>query len=208
MMQARNKTALLELKKDLELVYSGARILEEKRNILIKEIISLLDEVEKERQDLNKVVTESYTILIKAFMESGQVQMKKEASLPVFHGKLHVYEKSFIGILVPEITYELQQIRFPLNISGETLFLELARKSFTEATSQILALAEIEFKAWRIAEELKKTVVRVNALQKYYVPKYEQAIKETSASLEEVEREFLIVVKKAKERRQEEHSAL
>ncbi len=208
MMQARNKTALLELKKDLELVYSGARILEEKRNILIKEIISLLDEVEKERQDLNKVVTESYTILIKAFMESGQVQMKKEASLPVFHGKLHVYEKSFIGILVPEITYELQQIRFPLNISGETLFLELARKSFTEATSQILALAEIEFKAWTIAEELKKTVVRVNALQKYYVPKYEQAIKETSASLEEVEREFLIVVKKAKERRQEEHSAL
>jgi len=63
-----------------------------------------------------------------------------------------------------------------------------------------LALAEIEFKAWRIAEELKKTVVRVNALQKYYVPMYEKSIKETEASLEEVEREFLIVVKKAKER--------
>jgi len=61
-------------------------------------------------------------------------------------------------------------------------------------------LAEIEFKAWRLAEELKKTVVRVNALQKYYVPEYEKAIKETTASLEEVEREFLIIVKKAKER--------
>ncbi|KYJ86548.1 V-type ATP synthase subunit D [Sulfurovum riftiae] len=205
MIHAKNKTALLELKKDLELVHSGAEILEEKRNILLKEIISLLDEVEKERQNLDKAVRESYTVLIKAFMESGKVQLKKEASLPVFHGKLHVYEKSFIGILVPKITYELQQIRFPLNISGETLFLELARKSFTEATALILALAEIEFKAWRIAEELKKTVVRVNALQKYYVPQYEQAIKETSASLEEVEREFLIVVKKAKERSMDQH---
>lgn len=200
MIQAKNKTALLELKKDLDLVHSGAQILEEKRNILLKEIIALLDDVEKERTHLNKAVKESYKILIKAFMESGKVQLKKEASLPVFHGKLEVYEKSFIGILVPKITYELQQLRFPLNISGETLFLELARKSFAETTSLILALAEIEFKAWRIAEELKKTVVRVNALQKYYVPMYEKSIKETEASLEEVEREFLIVVKKAKER--------
>jgi len=200
MIQAKNKTALLELKKDLDLVHSGARILEEKRNILLKEIIALLDEVEKERLHLDKAVKESYRVLIKAFMESGKVQLKKEASLPVFHGKLQVYEKSFIGILVPKINFELRQLRAPMNISGETLFLELARKSFTETTALILALAEIEFKAWRIAEELKKTVVRVNALQKYYVPNYEKAIKETSASLEEVEREFLIVVKKAKER--------
>ncbi len=202
MIQAKTKTALLELKKDLELVHSGAEILEEKRNILLKEILSLLDEVEKERTYLDKAVKASYKVLVKAFMESGKVQLKKEASLPLFHGRLQVYEKSFIGILVPRINYELRQLRFPLNISGETLFLELARKSFAETTSLILALAEIEFKAWRIAEELKKTVVRVNALQKYYVPNYEKAIKETSASLEEVEREFLIVVKKAKERSQ------
>jgi len=200
MIHAKNKTALLELKKDLELVHSGAQILEEKRNILLKEIISLLDEVEEEREKLNKSVQQSYQSLIKAFMESGKVQLKKEAALPVFNGKLRVYEKSFIGILIPKITYELQQVRFPLNISGETLFLEVARKSFIDTTSDILALAEIEFKAWRLAAELKKTVVRVNALQKYYVPEYDKAIKETTASLEEVEREFLLVIKKAKER--------
>jgi len=166
MIHAKNKTALLELKKDLELVHSGAQILEEKRNILLKEIISLLDEVEEEREKLNKSVRQSYQSLIKAFMESGKVQLKREAALPVFNGKIHVYEKSFIGI----------------------------------TTSDILALAEIEFKAWRLAAELKKTVVRVNALQKYYVPEYDKAIKETTASLEEVEREFLLVIKKSKER--------
>ncbi len=200
MIHAKNKTALLELKKDLELVHSGAQILEEKRNILLKEIISLLDEVEEERTKLNESVRQSYQTLIKAFMESGKVQLKREAALPVFNGKLYVYEKSFIGILIPKINYELQQVRFPLNISGETLFLEVARKSFIDTTADILALAEIEFKAWRLAAELKKTVVRVNALQKYYVPEYNKAIKETTASLEEVEREFLIVIKKSKER--------
>lgn len=198
MIQVKNKTALLELKKDLELIHSGAEILEEKRNILLKEIISLLDEVEEEREKLNKSVQKSYQLLIKAFMESGRVQLKREATLPVFHGKLHVYEKSFIGILVPKINYELKEVRSPLNISGETLFLEVARKSFIDTTRDILALAEIEFKAWRLAAELKKTVVRVNALQKYYVPEYTKAIKETIASLEEVEREFLLVIKKKK----------
>ncbi len=200
MIHAKNKTALLELKKDLELVHNGAEILEEKRNILLKEIIALLDEVEEERIKLNESVQASYRLLIKAFMESGKSQLKREAALPLFNGKLQVYEKSFIGILTPKMSYELEQVRFPLDISAETLFLEVARKSFIDTTEQILALVEIEFKAWRLAEELKKTVVRVNALQKYYVPEYDKAIKETMASLEEVEREFLIVVKKAKER--------
>lgn len=197
MIHAKNKTALLELKKDLLLVHNGAQVLEEKRNILLKEIISLLDKVEEERSDLNEAVQKSYNLLKKAFMESGKEHLKREASLPVFQGKLHVYEKSFIGILTPKINYELQQVRFPLSISSETLFLEVARKSFIETTSKILALSEIELKAWKLAEELKKTVVRVNALQKYYVPEYDKAIKETSASLEEVEREFLIIIKKS-----------
>ena len=199
MTYAKNKTVLLELKKDLSLVQNGASILEEKRNILLKEIISLLDKVDEERLSLNEKVQESYTLLIKAFMESGKEQLKKEAVLPIFKCKLRVYEKSFIGILTPKISYEVQQVRFPLDISSETLFLELARKSFIDTTSKILSLAEIEFKAWRLADELKKTVIRVNALQKHYVPEYEKAIKETSESLEEIEREFLIVIKKLKQ---------
>ena len=198
MIHAKNKTALLELKKDLALVHNGAQVLEEKRNILLKEIISLLDEVDEERAKLNEAVRQSYRLLTKAFMESGKIQLKREAALPVFNGKLHVYERSFMGILTPKITYELQQVRSPLDIASETLFLEVARKSFIQTTVQILALAEVELKAWRLAEELKKTVVRVNAMQKYYVPEYEKAIKETAASLEEAEREFLIVVKKIK----------
>ena len=144
------------------------------------------------------MVQDSYTLLVKAYMESGKVQLKKEAKLPIFKCNLNVYEKSFIGVLTPQISYEIEQVRFPLDISSETLFLEVARKSFIDSTSKILALAEIEFKAWKLTDELKKTVVRVNALQKYYVPEYEKAIKETSASLEEVEREFLLVIKQLK----------
>ena len=195
MIQGKNKTALLELKKDLDLVYHGAQVLEETRNIMLKEIVSILDEIEEERIKLNNAVQKSYQTLIKAYMESGEVRLKKESELPLFHGKLHVYETRFLGILTPKITYELEQVRSPLNISGETLFMEVARKSFIDTTSSILGLAEIEFKAWRLVKELKKTVIRVNAMQKYYIPEYDKAIKETTIALEEVEREFLLLLK-------------
>jgi V/A-type H+/Na+-transporting ATPase subunit D len=194
---AKNKTAQLELKQDLDVILNGAQILEEKRNILLKEIMTLLDEVEAQRRELNHAVKAAYRELVKALMESGKKQLKKEAKLPVFRGRLHVYEKSFVGILTPQISYSLEQVRSPLDLGGETLFLETARMAFVSATEGILALAEIEFKAWRLADELKKTVVRVNALQKFYVPEYREAIKETAAALEEGEREFLTLVKRA-----------
>ena len=202
MIRAKNKTALLELKKDLELVHNGAEILEEKRNILLKEIMGLLDEVDAERAKLNEAVRQSYRSLTKAFMESGRIQLRREAELPVFSGELHVYERSFMGILTPAVTYELRQVRFPLDISSETLFMEVARHAFIETTAKILALAEIELKAWRLARELQKCIVRVNALQNHYVPEYDRAIRETSAALEESEREFLLAVKQAKALRQ------
>jgi len=197
MIRAKNKTALLELKNDLDVVENGAEVLEEKRGILLKEIVSLLDEVDRERSALNRTVRDSYDKLIKAMMESGKTRLEKEAKLPVFRGNLHVYEKSFIGILTPKITYALEEVRYPLDLGSETLFLEVARMAFVDTAARILALAEIEFKAWRLAEELKKTVVRVNALQQYYVPEYTAAIKAAEAALEEAEREFLTLIKRA-----------
>jgi V/A-type H+-transporting ATPase subunit D len=59
----------------------------------------------------------------------------------------------------------------------------------------ILELSSIEIKIWRLAEELKKTVTRVNALKNYYLPKYKNEIKNIESALEESEREFLSILK-------------
>jgi V/A-type H+-transporting ATPase subunit D len=193
---AKNKTALLELRRDLEVVHGGAEILEEKRNLLLKEILSLLDTVERERSRLDAAVQRSYRALTRALMEGGHEQVAKEASLPVWEGELQVFEKSFIGIPTPQIAYRLRPVRFPLSLGSESLLLEAARRSFAETVERILSLAGVELRAWRLAQELEKTVVRVNALQKHYVPEYEAAIGKVASALEEAEREFLVLVKR------------
>ncbi len=196
MKYVKNKSSLLELQKDFSVMEDGKDILEQKRNILLKEIISILDKVENLRSQLNEMVLKSYNLLIKSFMEIGKGNVEKEAELSFFKGEIEIYEKSFIGIPVPEIKFRLEKLKSPIDSTSESIFLELARKSFIEVVELVLKISDIEIKAWKLAEELKKTVVRVNALKNYYIPEYSKAIKDIKGSLEETERELLVVIKR------------
>lgn len=105
------------------------------------------------------------------------------------------YMRRVMGIPIPEVKYKVYRVKTPLNPVSEYIFVDLARNSFMEAVRLILEVASTEIKAWKLAEELKKTVVRVNALEHFYIPEYEKAVKEISDSLEEMERELLILIK-------------
>ncbi|WP_200763079.1 V-type ATP synthase subunit D [Nitrosophilus alvini] len=195
MARENSKTALLELKTELEVASGGEEILEQKRNILLKEIISLLDVVDEKRKIADEMVVKSYRHLIKAFMESGYERVEKESALVKFDAELSVVSKSFIGIVVPEVYFKKKKKELPVGYVSESVYIDIARNSFAKALELILELSSIEIKVWRLAEELKKTVIRVNALKNYYLPKYKNEIKRISSSLEESEREFLAVLK-------------
>ncbi len=192
----KNKTDLIELKKELSIIKDGKDILEQKRDILLKEILLIIDKVEAYRKRLNEVVQKSYNLLKKAYMEAGKDYIIEESKISVFKGELKIYEKSFMGIPVPEVKYKIYRVRAPLNPVSEYIFIDIARNSFMEAVRLILDIASTEIKAWKLAQELKKTVVRVNALEHFYIPHYEKALKDINSSLEESERELLILIKK------------
>ncbi|MEM4007348.1 MAG: V-type ATP synthase subunit D, partial [Nitrososphaerota archaeon] len=58
--------------------------------------------------------------------------------------------------------------------------------------------AEIENTIFRLAEELKKTQRLLNALEYVVIPRYEQAIKFISMTIEEREREEFVKLKHIK----------
>ncbi|SNR61455.1 V-type ATP synthase subunit D [Desulfurobacterium atlanticum] len=202
----KSKTQLLELKKDLNVMEEGKDILQHKRNVLIKEILKHLDRVEKAREELNIYVQKAYAMLKKAYMEEGRESVKEYVDTTALKGKIEAKEKSFIGIPVPSISYQLDLEKFPVDIVSESIFVDLARTAFIDSVKKVMELAEMEIKAWKMAEELKKTVIRVNAVEKYYIPMYEKAIKEIETALEEQELEFLSTIKKLKEKKSQSNS--
>ncbi len=195
-MALKSKTALLELKSDFEAASGGEEILEQKRNIILKEIISMLDEVQNLRERADEAVEKSYRLLVKAFMEIGKERVEEEGQRVKFQAELNVVQKSFIGIVVPEVSVKTQKHgSAPSGYMEESIYLDLARVSFVNAIKLILRLSSMEIKVWRLAKELKKTVIRVNALKNYYLPGYRKEIREIEAFLEEGEREFLTILK-------------
>ncbi|HHG75048.1 MAG TPA: V-type ATP synthase subunit D, partial [Persephonella sp.] len=90
-----SKTALIQLKNELQTIKDGRDILQQKRDILLKEILGILDDVESLRKRLNEAVVKSYNLLVKAYMEAGKDSVLKESRLTNFKGELYVYQKTF-----------------------------------------------------------------------------------------------------------------
>ncbi len=188
----KNKTTLLELKNELTIIKEGQNVLEQKRDALIKEIMKIVDIVDMRRRKLNEHLRSCYNVLIKAFMETGG-KIEKEDFVKT---ELKVVEKTFLGLVVPKIDFKISsnpKIKIDSNI-----FTDLAKENFFEALKMILELSEMEIKIWKLSQELKKTMIRVNALKFYYMPKYETEIKQIKNHLEENEREFISIIKKLK----------
>ena len=60
--------------------------------------------------------------------------------------------------------------------------------------------AEIKISIMRLAREVKKTIRKVNALEKIAIPDLEETVRHIANRLEEAERENLILMKTIKER--------
>ena len=60
--------------------------------------------------------------------------------------------------------------------------------------------AELKISVMRLAGEVKKTIRKVNALEKIAIPEYQRAVRYIENRLEENERDAVILLKKIKER--------
>lgn len=71
---------------------------------------------------------------------------------------------------------------------------------FKNALTAIAALAESRISVIRLAREIQKTVRRVNALEKIFIPDYEETIDYVEDSLEESDREAFFILRLVKDR--------
>ncbi|SMP07454.1 V/A-type H+-transporting ATPase subunit D [Desulfurobacterium pacificum] len=188
----KSRTELLKLKEEIKFLEDGKAIFEEKRNILLKEVMAIVDEIEEKRKRLNAKVLEGYKTLSKAIMEVGEGRLLKESS---GGGKivLSVAEQVFAGVVVPKVSFEFE--KEVVVERGEGIFSKLSERIFREVVELILEIAELEMKGWRLAEEIKKTTVRINAIENFYLPDYREKAKKIEEELEESERNAIALLK-------------
>ena len=103
------KGNLIATKKSLELAYLGYDLMDKKRNVLIKEMMSLLDDVKMIRDDITDSYQKAYYALQEANMSLGIISDIVEA-VPIDEG-ISVTYRSVMGVEIPKVSYEKTPLR-------------------------------------------------------------------------------------------------
>ena len=183
------KGNLILAKNSLALAKQGYELMDKKRNILIRELMSLIDEADNIQKEILKTNETAYRALEQANIELGINYVMESASAVPVEDSINIKSRSIMGVEIPRIDFDNDGIAPTYSFYGSTESLDKARASFAKVKALSIELASIENSAYRLATNVKKTQKRANALQNITIPKFTELVKSISNALEEKERE-------------------
>jgi len=167
---------LLDLRRRLTFVRDAHELLEMKRDQLVRELKEAIEKLKEMRAKVEKEVKELNRELAMIHAIYGSQEILSGAQLLKESLELEVIPKSIMGVDVPEV--KIRKIPKPEKACPPHI-LRLAEKA-SVVVRGLIEIAELEAFIERIAEDLRKTNVRVNALEKVVIPSYEALIKRIS----------------------------
>ena len=187
--------------KSLSLAKLGYELMDRKRNILVREMMQLVDEAKEVESTINEAYKKAYASLQKANITLGRCS--DYARTVPLDETLKVDYKSVMGVEIPQITLGEQDMKNYYGFDTTNSYLDEAYFNFNEAKKLSVKLVETQTSIYRLADAIKKTQKRANALNNIMIPKFTQTVKFISEALDEKEREDftrLKVVKSTKEK--------
>lgn len=181
------KGNLMKIKKSLELAKTGFDLLDRKRNILVRETMSMIDAAEKIQDKINSTYQSAYDALQKANITLGIVDELAQA-VPEEDG-VSISYRSVMGVEIPTVTLQRSQLKNHFGYRRTNHQLDEAYARFDDVKNLTAELAEIENSVYRLAQGIRKTQKRANALKNVMIPRFEEQVKFISDALEEKERE-------------------
>lgn len=192
---------LLKLKRRTKLADKGHSLLKEKRDALIMEFFSILEEVKGVRERANEALSEAFRSIILARATLGTIKVTQASMAVEETSSLETATKSIMGVKVP--TLELGETeRNPLErgygLVDTSSKLDEAAERFERVLAVVVQLAEVEKTVMRLAAEIESTKRRVNALENIVIPRLKATVKYIEMRLDEMERENFFKLKRIK----------
>lgn len=192
------KSNLLNAKKSHSLAVLGHDLMDRKHNILVREIMTMIDRIKEIQTQIDVTYAQAYLALQKANITLGIVSEAAKA-LPIDNG-LKMDVRSVMGVELPTVTLEEQPLAPYYGLQSTNSMLDNAYKKFVEVKKLTVELAEVESNVFRLAEAIKKSQKRTNALNNIIIPRLRNTIGYITDVLEEKEREDFSRLKVIKSR--------
>ena len=177
------KGNLMTFKKSLSLAKTGYELLDKKRNILVREMMTLIDKASEIQTKIDITYSRAYLALQRANITMGYIDAIAKA-VPE-DDSLQVSYRSVMGVEIPIVTIDESDEENTLvyDLGSTNAAFDEAYVSFREVKRLTAHLAEIENSVYRLADAIKKTQKRANALKNIMIPKFEETRPSSSSPM-------------------------
>lgn len=197
---APTKSNHLVLKQQLEFAQNGYDLLEQKRQILVYELMSRLGRAKDVERRVAEALEPAFAALQQATLDLGSPVLDGAALAVRMKHALDLADQHVVGLRLPKVTLRSDAEHIQFGVGGTSAQTDIARRRFIAALPLLAQLAELENAVLRLARELRKTQRRCNALSRIFMPEYEATIHYITSSLEEREREAFVNLRMIKQR--------
>jgi V/A-type H+-transporting ATPase subunit D len=189
------KIELIKIRRSMQVSKMVHKILDDKREVLLKKIDEMIEEANKARGDIWSPLGEIYTAVYDAYMSLGTSTLESISDSTPSVMEVDVNVRRIVDVKIPTLQIKTRE-------GGQDLsygFIETnAARLIKNMLHKVCKAAEYENAIFSLAKELERTQKLINALEFVIIPQYESAIAFIRATLEEREREEFVRLKKVK----------
>jgi len=195
---APTKTNLLRLRNDLKFAQQGYELLDQKRNILIIELLALVDQTSDFQSRVENMLTKAYEALEETVFDMGKLKVQYLTGAVHITTDITIRTRRVMGVSLPVIETQFKEHSPYYSPMGTSFWVDSSLYFFKEVLKLLGKLSELKISVLRLANEVKKTMKKVNALEKIAIPDLKETVHYIESRLEENERDMFILMKMVK----------
>lgn len=192
------KIELIRIKRSLQVARSVHKILEDKRDVLLRRLDDLIEEATVAREGMWEPLSEAYRALFNAYLKVGSVNLESIAMTTPSQVDVTANVRTIVDVQVPTLQISEKKMELTYGFADNSSSLDTATQMMRRILPNICRAAEAENAIFGLAKELEKTQRLINALEYIIIPGYKDSIKFISSTLEEREREDFVKLKHVK----------
>ncbi len=197
---APTRSNLLALNEDLKFAQLGHELLDQKRSILVVELLTLVDQAVDYEGRVFSALKEAQASLSDAIMDMGRLRIGNLAGSVNIDYSIQLGSRRVMGVTVPRVETTFTDHSPYFSSEDTSILSELSIDRYRSTLQLMGRLAELKVSIMRLAKEVKKTIKKVNALQKIVIPENIETMRWMQGRIEEQERENFILLKVVKDR--------
>lgn len=197
------RTELLTRRAQIRLARQGADLLKGKREALVREFIAELKRFVAEREAMSRTLAAAVQALMRCLALDGREAVASVALAARRAVEVELEERNIWGLRVSQASsdYHARPAGGHRHSAiGASARIEDATERFEEALESLIKVAPLDRKMRRLAEEIRKTTRRVNALEQRLLPALQSEVDYIRAVLDQREREDIFRLKRLKKK--------